>query len=185
MGRRPEGSFPTLPGRKASIVRGFARYVAARDGQSQVPDQRRLLASTGLRVSEALSLQRADADLRHGILHIRQTKFRKSRLVPMHPTVTAALRRYAAWRDRDAIGASGTAFFVGRCGRALPYSTVRSTFRRLCAKLRWRSNGTLPRPRIHDLRHSFAVADSSNGRATACPSTKASPRSLPIWATAK
>ena len=115
-----------------------------------------LLASTGLRVSEALALQRADVDLRQGILHIRQTKFRKSRLVPMHPTVTAALRRYAAYRDRDTTGASGTSFFVGRCGRTLPYSTVRCTFRRLCTKLRWHSNGTLPRPRIHDLRHSFA-----------------------------
>jgi integrase len=185
---------------RLSIVRGFARYMAARDGQSHVPEQRLLgsehrrqqphiytdrqlrqllraagdlaavhplrpktyttlfglLASTGLRVSEALALQRADVDLQGGVLHIRQTKFRKSRLVPLHSTVTKVLRRYAAARDRHTSGAAGTAFFVGRCGRALPYSTVRSVFRQLCSKFGWRSNGTLPRPRIHDLRHTFA-----------------------------
>jgi integrase len=188
---------PRYHAERLSIVRGFAQFVAARDGQSQVPDRRLLggnyrrqqphiythaqlrellataaklapvyrlrpktyvtlfglLASTGLRVSEALGLQRADVDLGTGVLHIRQTKFRKSRLVPMHPTVTAALRRYATCRDRDA---ANPAFFVGRHGRPLPYNTVRCTFRRLCDKLRWRSNGVLPRPRIHDLRHTFA-----------------------------
>jgi integrase len=185
---------------RLSIVRSFARYLAIRDGRSQVPDRhllgsgyRRqqphiytdsqlrkllgaagrlapayplrprtyatlfgLLASTGLRVSEGLALQRADVDLQEGILHIRQTKFRKSRLVPMHPTVTQALRRYAACRDRDPANGWSQAFFVGRQGRPLPYSTVSGTFRYLRTKLRWRSNGVLPHPRIHDLRHGFA-----------------------------
>ena len=115
-----------------------------------------LLASTGLRISEALGLQQVDVDLEAGVLRIRQTKFHKSRLVPMHPTVTRVMRRYAACRDRDPANRSGLTFFVGRHGRPLPYTTVRCTFRRLCIRLRWHSNGVLPRPRIHDLRHGFA-----------------------------
>jgi integrase len=115
-----------------------------------------LLASTGLRISEALRLSRAHVDLAHGILHIEQTKFHKSRLVPMHPTTTRAMRRYATVRDRDPALRHAMHFFVGRHGRGLPYSTVRTAFRSLCRQLGWRSNGTLPRPRIHDLRHSFA-----------------------------
>ena len=58
-----------------------------------------LLASTGLRLSEARRLTTDDADLVDGILTIRETKFRKSRLVPLHPTTTRALRRYADRRD--------------------------------------------------------------------------------------
>jgi integrase len=185
---------------RLSIIRGFARYLAARDGRSEVPESRLLssgyrrhqphiytdrqlrqllrataqlspvyrlrpktyttlfglLASTGLRISEALELQIGDVDLEAGILHIRQTKFQKSRLVPMHPTVSRVVKRYAALRDRDPTCRSSSTFFVGRDGRSLPYNTVRCTFRRLCRKLRWQSNGALPLPRIHDLRHSFA-----------------------------
>jgi integrase len=114
-----------------------------------------LLASTGLRVSEALELRRADVDLRSGILLVWQTKFRKSRWVPMHPTVTRAMRQFAARRDSDADLRSSVWFF-GHRGRPLPYTTVLGTFRRLCSQLGWRSNGALPRPRIHDMRHSFA-----------------------------
>jgi integrase len=51
---------------------------------------------------------------------------------------------------------AGQAAQDGRDGRSLPYNTVRCTFRRLCRKLKWQSNGALPLPRIHDLRHSFA-----------------------------
>lgn len=115
-----------------------------------------LLASTGLRVSEAIGLQSDDVDLRAGVLIIKETKFRKSRLVPMHASVVQALVRYAARRNRDPDARSARSFFVGAHGKALPYSTVRCTFRRICRRLGWRSNGMLPRPRIHDLRHSFA-----------------------------
>ena len=115
-----------------------------------------LLASTGLRISEALRLDKAHVDLTSGILRIEQTKFCKSRLVPLHSSVTQAMRRYACEHDSGSTARNSEAFFVGRDGRALPYSTVRNTFRRLCSQLGWRSNGMLPRPRIHDLRHSFA-----------------------------
>ncbi|MDM8008133.1 MAG: tyrosine-type recombinase/integrase [Phycisphaerae bacterium] len=115
-----------------------------------------LLASTGVRVSEALKLTRDHVDLVQGVLHIEQTKFHKSRLVPMHATTTRAMRRYAAARDRDQVLGQARSFFAGRYGRPLPYSTVRGVFQCLRRQLGWHSNGTLSRPRIHDLRHSFA-----------------------------
>lgn len=113
-----------------------------------------LLASTGLRISEALALRVEDVDLDHGVLHIRRTKFRKSRLVPMHSTVTNAMRRYRVRRDRTS--RSTAWFFPGRHGKPLPYSSVRNAFGRLRTKHGWRSNGALSSPRIHDLRHAFA-----------------------------
>jgi integrase len=66
------------------------------------------------------------------------------------------MRRYATRRDGDPTCRSAISFFVGRHGRPFPYSTFRQIFRRLCRRLGWRSNGALPLPRIHDLRHSFA-----------------------------
>jgi len=113
-----------------------------------------LLALNGLRISEALALEFEDVDLKRGVLHIRRTKFRKSRLVPMHPSVTEAMRRYRVRRDRTS--RSTTWFFPGRYGKPLPYTSVRNAFDRLRAKHAWRSNGALPSPRIHDLRHAFA-----------------------------
>lgn len=116
-----------------------------------------LLACTGLRVSEALNLTRAQVDLDHGILRIEQTKFHKSRLVPLHPTTTDALRRYAVARDRQWGPCGKGAFLTGPTGQALCYHSVSRTFRRLCCALGWyKGNGELSRPRIHDLRHSFA-----------------------------
>ena len=115
-----------------------------------------VLASTGLRISEALALRKRDVDLDRGVLHIEKTKFRKSRLVPIHETVARHLRQFAALRERGPDASVSEFFLVGRGGRPLPYSTVRTTFRRLVAQLGWKSNGTLPRPRLHDLRHTFA-----------------------------
>lgn len=114
-----------------------------------------LLACTGLRISEALRLGRADADLGRGVLRIRETKFRKTRLTPTHPTTTAALRAYANLRERLTAAPQCDCFFVGERGQALPYSTVRSVFRRLLDSLGIASAGRR-RPRLHDLRHTFA-----------------------------
>lgn len=117
-----------------------------------------LLACSGLRISEALGVARADVDLDHGVLVVRQTKFRKSRLVPLHPSATEALQRYAKQRDRRPGTAAAAPFFVSDAGRPPAYSTVRTTFRRLSRRLGWRGRGTASEPRIHDLRHSFACA---------------------------
>lgn len=115
-----------------------------------------LLAAAGLRISEALKLRREDADLDAGVLTIRETKFHKSRLVPLHPSATEALRSYVIARDRILPRLGGTAFFVSEAGRALAYSTVRMVFRHLVDQVvRDRPPGAR-RPRLHDLRHSFA-----------------------------
>ena len=113
-----------------------------------------LLAACGLRVSEALRLGRADTDLTGGVLTIRATKFRKSRLVPLHETTTGSLRAYEAERDRLVRRPPSATFFVQDNGQPLRYSTVRTVFMRLRRALGWA--GRVPRPRIHDLRHSFA-----------------------------
>lgn len=114
-----------------------------------------LLACTGLRISEALHLATADVDLGRGVLRIRETKFRKSRLVALHPTAVAALKAYVAKRTRLLGTAQADRFFLSDLGRELPYSTVRHTFRRLCASVGI-TGAPRRRPCLHDLRHSFA-----------------------------
>jgi integrase len=113
-----------------------------------------LLAAAGLRISEALHLERRDVDLDRGTLTVRQTKFRKTRLVPLHPTAADALRAYAGRRDRAVPPHRCDRFFTSDRGNGLPYSTVRTVFRKLCDGLRLTSS-TRPRPRLHDLRHTF------------------------------
>jgi integrase len=114
-----------------------------------------LIASTGLRISEATGLTRPDVDLDQCLLHIRRAKFGMSRWVPLHPTVADALRRYAQQRDRDAMAASAEAFFVFGHGRPASTIGVEYAFRVLRAQLKWRARGGHPVPRIHDIRHSF------------------------------
>ncbi|MCC7082641.1 MAG: tyrosine-type recombinase/integrase [Burkholderiales bacterium] len=116
-----------------------------------------LIASTGLRLSEALHLREADVDLRSGTLTVRQTKFNKSRRLPMHPSTVHALCNYRRVRDRAAGRDPDEPFFVSLAGRALPSRTVHGVFAQLRDRLRWVARGGHPRPRIHDLRHAFAA----------------------------
>lgn len=115
-----------------------------------------LLACTGLRVSEAVKLVRNDIDWRQGLLTIRQTKFRKSRLVPLHATTLAALRDYVARRDRLYPAPTTEAFFLTSRGTPLALSSVGVTFWKLRKRLRWSAGRGTGKPRIHDLRHTFA-----------------------------
>lgn len=121
-----------------------------------------LIASCGLRLSEALSLNIADVDLRRGLLTIRRTKFAKSRQVPLHPSTAKALGQYR-W-TRDVAGASrddDAPFFIGTRGRLFgkPISVhqVDNVFAKLRSELGWVNRGTHHAPRIHDLRHTFVV----------------------------
>jgi integrase len=114
-----------------------------------------LLAAAGLRVSEALRLGTEDVDLVTGVLHIRLTKFCKSRFVPLHPTAVAALGRYATERDRRLTPRPGP-FFIVDTGRPLTYSKLRTAFQRIRARLGWDRPRPARRPRLHDLRHTFA-----------------------------
>lgn len=112
-----------------------------------------LIAATGLRVSEAIALHLDDV-WPDGVLHIRETKFCKSRLVPLHPTVVEALRRYLERRRRTA--ADSEHLFPSVRHRALCPSTVNYTFRCLLQQAKV-APGRLHQPRIHDLRHTFAT----------------------------
>lgn len=116
-----------------------------------------LIASTGLRLSEALHLREADVDLRSGALTVRQTKFNKSRRLPMHPSTVHAMRDYRHGRDRTVGRDPDRVFFVSPAGCALPSRTVHGVFAQLRDRLGWVARGGHPRPRIHDLRHAFAV----------------------------
>jgi integrase/recombinase XerD len=112
-----------------------------------------LIAATGLRVSEALGLRLGDV-LPGGVLHIRETKFNKNRLVPLHKSVVEALERYLEMRRR--IAGSDDHLFLSVRGTALAYMSVNHTFRRVL-QLANIAPGRTRRPRIHDLRHSFAT----------------------------
>ena len=112
-----------------------------------------LIASTGLRHSEALHLRCSDLDLASGHLIVRQTKFCKSRLVPLHPTVIEAMSRYLTIRERLLPSAPDDCVFLSPAGSALTSRMVRSVFERLRNELGWIARGDHPAPRIHDLRH--------------------------------
>lgn len=118
-----------------------------------------LLRATGLRVGEAIALDRADVDLERNVLLVRRGKFDKSRLVPLHETTTEALAGYAHARDRLCRRAPGPSFFLTTAGTRLDYSTVYQGFSRLLEETGIASKlGGTRRPRIHDLRHTFAVS---------------------------
>lgn len=118
-----------------------------------------VLYGAGLRSGEALRLEVADVDLTRSLLTIRNTKFFKSRLVPVSPDLTHVLSEYTRWRaaTHPAAGATKT-FFVNRRGEAVPRSILESAFQRLRehAGVR-RTDGARFQPRMHDLRHAFAV----------------------------
>ena len=116
-----------------------------------------LLLTTGLRISEALRLDRSDVDLDSGLLTVRRTKFRKSRLVPLHPSTVAALAKYARERDDHNPQTSVPTFFVHEPGTALSASIVDKTFGALRDRLGWTKNLDGRRPRLHDMRHTMAV----------------------------
>lgn len=114
-----------------------------------------LLAVTGMRVGEAIALDRADLDEREQLLVIRHTKFNKSREVPLHRSTFEALEAYARKRDRVLRNPKSPSFFLSQAGTRLFAQNVWETFSRL---RRWAGLTQQPRPPcIHDLRHSFAV----------------------------
>lgn len=114
-----------------------------------------LIAATGLRISEAINLSRDDVNLVAGTLTVRETKFHKSRLIPLHPTVTRAMKRYAARRTLVVATEPCNSFFVNLDGRKLHPRTVHWAFGRLREQLGWIARGDHALPRIHDLRHTF------------------------------
>ena len=115
-----------------------------------------LLATTGLRVGEALRLDRGDLDRDEGLLRIRESKFGKSRLVPLDPSTVDALERYDHTRQRLLPDPSTDSLFVSLRGTRVIYETVWPAHRMLCQHARVGAGSTVT-PRIHDHRHSFTV----------------------------
>jgi integrase/recombinase XerD len=118
-----------------------------------------LLYGAGLRRGEALRLSVTDVDLANSLLTIRDTKFFKSRLVPISPDLTKVLRDYARWRAATYPSASATGiFFLNKRGEAVHRCSLESAFKRLRESVGVRrSDGGRFQPRLHDLRHAFAV----------------------------
>ncbi|MDP2821930.1 MAG: tyrosine-type recombinase/integrase [Sulfuritalea sp.] len=120
-----------------------------------------LMASTGLRVSEAIHLRDADVDLKRGIVTIRQTKFAKSRQLPIHPSTVDALARYRRQRAQYVPTTADAPFLISsrgrRLGQPLGARQAHRVFVALRDSLGWVNRGAHAAPRLHDLRHTFAV----------------------------
>jgi len=117
----------------------------------------RLLAVTGMRVGEAIGLDRADLNEQTGVLTIHGTKFGKSRQLPLHPSAVAGLRGYLDLRDRLQPERRTSALLVSTRGCRLRYNRVWVIFHRLLIQTELTAQSPGRTPRIHDLRHSFAV----------------------------
>ncbi len=116
-----------------------------------------LLAVTGMRLSEVIGLQRDDVDLEAGVLTVRQSKFGKSRLVPLHPTACAMLRSYSERRDAHLGSRCGPHFFAGERGARLWQPSIHRVFVQLSRQIGLRRLGDRTGPRVHDFRHRFAI----------------------------
>lgn len=160
----PPGIFPYRAHRSAphiytaTEIAAVIRAAATQAGDLRVhtfPVVFALLAATGMRIGEALALDRDTVDLDDGVLLISRGKGGDPRLVPLHPSVTIALGRYSRWRDEHHQDDHGQAFFTDAGGERVKYMTVRDAFLHASTAAGLRTAAR--RPRMHDLRHTFAV----------------------------
>jgi len=180
------GGYSVAP-RRMTVVRGFARYLTGIDARTEVPPLGLvpardvetligaaanvitsplrvatyqtllgLLATSGLRIGEAIRLDDSDVDLNDGVLLIRESKFGKTRLVPLHATAIAALKDYKLTRGELMQHRLEPCWFVSERGTRLCYAVVQQTFRRIVTA-GGIGNDAPSAPRLHDLRHSFAI----------------------------
>ncbi len=158
---------PDESAKRLSVARGFARYLQTLDSNAEVPAADLLarqpyrtliglLAVTGMRVGEAIGLVRDDLDWSHRRLIIREGKFGASRELPLHPSTIDALEMYAQLRDQ-CWPQPKSPFFISMAGTRLIHENVHWTFRRLVRHVGLEPRSASCRPRIHDLRHTFAV----------------------------
>jgi integrase/recombinase XerD len=164
-----------LPATMARCAPAFAPYIYSED------EIRRLLAATasrercnlststcrtlllmlygaGLRIGEALSLNLADVDLEAGLLHIRNSKFYKTRIVPTGSDLTRVLRDYALERRQRAPTSADAPFLLTRQSRRPSRAGAEEAFKRLRDQAKVSRVGARYQPRLHDLRHSFTLA---------------------------
>lgn len=115
-----------------------------------------LMAATGLRTAEARQLDRDDVDLIHGTLTVRCSKYGKTRQIPLHPSTTAAVAGYLRRRDQLCPNPLDASLLITPTGGRLP--NLGDTFRQLLAQVGIQAPPGRRAPRLHDLRHGFAVA---------------------------
>lgn len=116
-----------------------------------------LLASTGMRISEPIALDCKDVDLTQAIVTVRWTKFAKTRLIPIHSSTVDKLAEYSRLRSSIFIRPKSPSFFVSQRGTRLTQWSVRYTFVKLSREIGLRAPHDSHGPRVHDMRHTFAV----------------------------
>ncbi len=162
----PTGMFPTRPVRATPYLYAdedvlqlmvAARSLRVRSWAITMETVIGLLAATGMRIGELVHLDVADINWAEGILTVHSSKFGKSRQVPLHVSTLGALRAYDEQRNRMGSRLRTTAFFVTVFGDRLRYDSVHRTFHRLVLDLGPDRFSAHHGPRLHDLRHTFAV----------------------------
>jgi integrase/recombinase XerD len=148
--------YPYTPQEIAALMRAAARLPSPLMAATY-PTLFGLLAVSGLRLGEAIGLDRDDVDARHGLVRVINSKFGKSREVPLHPSAMRALGAYSRRRDRLCPRPASEAFFLSTAGTRLLRANVQRTFIRLKRALGHTPSSPRCRPRLHDLRHRFAV----------------------------
>jgi integrase len=162
----PADLLPVRPRRAVPYLYTDAEILALLDSAGVIPTPHRaatmgtligLLAVTGMRVGEAIRLDRSDIDLANRLLTVRDSKFGKSREVALHPSTITALRSYLTRSDRPGPSEPTMAVFTSAAGTRLSYCNVHLAFKRIVAHAGLRPRSVNCRPRPHDLRHTFAV----------------------------
>lgn len=162
----PADLLPWRPRRAVPYLYTDAEILALMDSAGVIPTPHRaatmrtligLLAVSGMRVGEAIRLNRPDIDLANELLIVRDSKFGKSREVALHPSAIMALQSYLARRDRPVPSEPTTAVFTSAAGTRLSYCNVHLAFKRIVAHAGLHPRSAHCRPRPHDLRHTFAV----------------------------
>lgn len=149
---------------KAELKKLFDTALAYQKNRSRIPPEciQMILKVTyflGLRIHETVSLTADDIDIREGHAVIRESKFNKTRIVPFNGQVQEMLKGFIEWRASiHPNHKEGTALFLDRAGRPIRIDTVRGCFQRIRAAAGIvRNDGACFQPRLHDLRHTFAV----------------------------
>lgn len=144
--------------REITALMGAASILSCPQRQATMATLVGLLAATGMRVGEAINLDMSDIDTDRKLLLVRDSKFSKTREVLLHPTTIAALGEYCARRAQWQPRSKCSAVFLSLAGTRLLYCNVHNAFQRMVTVAKLPARSGKCRPRIHDLRHSFAVA---------------------------
>jgi integrase len=162
----PADLLPQRPRRAVPYLYSAAEIRALLDASSVIPTPHRaatmraligLLAVTGMRIGEAIRLNQGDIDYQRDLITVVESKFGKSRQLPVDATTTRALHAYLARRDRPVPVEPTDAVFTSATGTRLIYCNVHLAFKRIVKHAGLAARSTVCRPRPHDLRHAFAV----------------------------